>query len=80
LPKVVANVGTSLGTDSAAQYTVGANDPALYRNVLVETLTPATAGADLPEAPAALLLPLGGLGAAAGVVLTVRRRRRTRLG
>jgi hypothetical protein len=42
LPKPITTAGTVLGTNSGAQYTVGATDPALYRNILVETLQPST--------------------------------------
>jgi hypothetical protein len=41
LPKPIEPVGTKVGTGSA-QYTVGAKDPALYRNILTMHLTSAT--------------------------------------
>ncbi|HEY5198296.1 MAG TPA: Ig-like domain-containing protein [Solirubrobacteraceae bacterium] len=34
IPKPIVNAGTVLGTDSTMPYTVGATDPALYRNIL----------------------------------------------
>ena len=40
LPKPITSAGTALGT--AGQYTIGANDPALYRNILTMTLNSAT--------------------------------------
>jgi hypothetical protein len=42
LPKVIAAAGTSLGTDAASPYTVGATDPVACRNILTETLTSST--------------------------------------
>jgi hypothetical protein len=45
LPKSIATVGTTVGTNISAQYTIGANDPALYRNILTATLTSATSSA-----------------------------------
>ena len=41
LPKTVANAGTGVGTGSS-QWTIGSSDPALYRSILVTTLTSAT--------------------------------------
>jgi large repetitive protein len=41
LPKPIENAGTAVGTGSS-QWTVGTTDPALYRNILVTTLTSAT--------------------------------------
>ena len=38
LPKPVETAGTTIGTNPAAPYTVGATDPALYRNILTVTL------------------------------------------
>jgi hypothetical protein len=38
IPKTIANAGTTLGTNSADQYTIGATDPVAYRNILVDTL------------------------------------------
>ena len=75
LPKTFATVGSSLGTNSAAQYTPGAQDPVLYRNIMVQTLTPIAASlppTSLPEAPQLLLLPLSGL--AVGWFVLRRRR------
>lgn len=40
LPKPVETVGMTVGTDPSALYTVGADDPALYRNILKVTLEP----------------------------------------
>jgi hypothetical protein len=34
LPKPITTVGTVLGTNPEARYTIGAKDPALYRNIL----------------------------------------------
>ncbi len=42
LPKPIENTGTVLGTNPLARYTVGAKDPALYRNILTANLTSAT--------------------------------------
>ncbi len=42
LPKPVTAAGTVLGTNSSAKYTIGAKDPALYRNILTLHLTSAT--------------------------------------
>jgi hypothetical protein len=42
LPKPIEKAGTVLGTDAAARYTIGAKDPALYRNILTVNLTSAT--------------------------------------
>lgn len=39
LPKPITTAGTVLGTNGGAQYTVGTTDPALYRNILTDTLT-----------------------------------------
>jgi hypothetical protein len=75
LPKPITNAGTVLGT-GASQYTVGATDPALYRNILTVTLFSTPNDAATPEAPLAVLLPLAGL-AMAGVAVLLRRRRRT---
>jgi hypothetical protein len=76
IPKTIANAGTVLGTNSSDLYTIGADDPALYRNILTVTLDPSVPnGGDTPEAPAVLLLPLSAL-AVGGVVLVVMRRRR----
>jgi hypothetical protein len=42
LPKPITSAGTKLGTNAAAQYTVGEKDPALYRDILTMDLTPST--------------------------------------
>ncbi len=39
LPKPIEPAGTKLGTNASAQYTVGAKDPALYRNILTVPLS-----------------------------------------
>ena len=41
-PKPIINAGTVMGTNAAAPWTVGATDPALYRNILSVTLTSST--------------------------------------
>jgi hypothetical protein len=38
LPKPITTVGTVLGTNPADRYTIGAKDPALYRNILTVSL------------------------------------------
>jgi hypothetical protein len=42
VPKSIATVGSVIGTNPNALYTVGANDPALYRNILAVNLTAAS--------------------------------------
>jgi hypothetical protein len=42
LPKPITTVGTVLGTNPADRYTIGAKDPALYRNILTLNLKAAT--------------------------------------
>jgi hypothetical protein len=42
LPKPVTAAGTVLGINEAAQYTIGAKDPAIYRNILTSHLTSET--------------------------------------
>jgi hypothetical protein len=42
LPKPVEKAGKELGTNPAERYTIGAKDPALYRNILTVHLTSAT--------------------------------------
>ncbi len=42
LPKPITSSGTVLGTNSTQQYTIGATDPALYRNILTAQLTSTT--------------------------------------
>lgn len=39
-PKPLPTVGTSMGTDASDQFTVAANEPALYRSILTVTLRP----------------------------------------
>ena len=41
LPKSISTAGSSIGTGSS-QYTIGATEPALYRNILVVTLSSST--------------------------------------
>ena len=76
LPKPITAAGTVLGTDPSSQYTVGATDPALYRNILTVTLDATPNDGATPEAPLALLLPLAGLAVGTVAVLVSRRRRR----
>jgi hypothetical protein len=42
LPKPIEKAGTVVGTNSAARYTIGAKDPALYRNILTLYLSSST--------------------------------------
>jgi hypothetical protein len=42
LPKPIVNAGTVVGTNASAPYTVGATDPALYRNIMSVRLTSMT--------------------------------------
>jgi hypothetical protein len=42
LPKPITTAGTVLGTNPSARYTIGAKDPALYRNILTLHLDIAT--------------------------------------
>jgi hypothetical protein len=42
LPKPVEKAGTVLGTNASDRYTIGAKDPALYRNILTLHLSSAT--------------------------------------
>jgi hypothetical protein len=42
LPKPIVNAGTVVGTNASAPYTVGATDPALYRNIMTVHLTSVT--------------------------------------
>ncbi len=42
LPKPVEKAGKEFGTNPAERYTIGAKDPALYRNILTMQLTSAT--------------------------------------
>ena len=73
MPKPIASAGTVLGTGST-KYTIGATDPALYRNILTVTLNAQPNDAAAPEAPFVLLLPVTGL-AVGGVAVYLRRRR-----
>jgi hypothetical protein len=41
-PKPIVNAGTVLGTSTATPWTVGATDPALYRNIMTVTLNSST--------------------------------------
>ncbi len=41
-PKPIVSAGTVLGNNASALYTVGANDPALYRNILTMSLGSST--------------------------------------
>jgi len=76
IPKTIAPVGTVLGTNGSDLYTIGANDPALYRNILVVTLDPSVPnGGDAPEAPVTLLLPLTAVAVGGAWLLVMRRRR-----
>ncbi len=81
-PKPVPVAGSVLGDGQggAPTWTVGADDPALYRSILTVTLTPSTGpGTGTPEVPAAILLPLAALGlCGVAVVRTTRRRKRHR--
>ena len=74
LPKPITTVGTVARAPGRRQYTVGATDPALYRNILTVTLTATPNDAATPEAPLTVLLPLAGALVAAVVVLLRRRR------
>ena len=76
-PKPLPKVGAVLGTDLVNQYTVGAHDPALYRNILTVTVTaskPGRAGSEVRTS--------GGGAVAVGLLLGgaffETRRRRTR--
>jgi hypothetical protein len=81
IPKTIAAVGSVLGTNGSALYTIGANDPALYRNILVVTLDPSVPnGGEAPEAPLALLLPFVAVGVGGAWLLVLRRRRRAPAG
>jgi Putative Ig domain/Bacterial Ig-like domain (group 3) len=42
LPKPIEKAGTVVGTNSAARYTIGAKDPALYRDILTMQLSSST--------------------------------------
>ncbi len=79
-PKPVVPAGTQLGDGQggAPVWTIGVNDPELYRSILTVTLDPVPpAGA--PESPVAILLPLIGLLFGGGAYwYTVRRRRPVR--
>jgi hypothetical protein len=75
-PKPLPVDGASIGTGTTP-WTVTADDPALYRDILTETLQPgsATPPASTPESPVTVALPLLGLAAIGGGVLITRRRR-----
>jgi hypothetical protein len=78
-PKPIPLVGTTLGDGQggAPTWTVGANDPALYRNILTVTLT-LSPGNQLPESPVVVALPVVALaGGGAVIFLTTTRRRRS---
>ncbi len=80
-PKPIPLAGAVLGDGQggAPTWTVQPDDPALYRSILTVSLTPSEPGADAPEVPAAILLPLAALllcGSAVGY--SARRRRRSR--
>jgi hypothetical protein len=78
-PKPVPVVGNVLGDGQggAPTWTVGADDPALYRSILTVTLLPSSPGTGTPEAPVAVLLPMAGLlTGGIGVAYATRRRRR----
>jgi hypothetical protein len=80
-PKPVPVVGAVLGDGQggAPTWTVGADDPALYRNILTVTLTPGgQPGTDLPESPSVVLFPLLAIGVGVGAVVVTSRRRRLR--
>jgi len=78
LPKPITTAGATvkLGTNGSDQYTVEDTDPALYRNILTVTLSPPQSPL-VPEAPEAILLPLGALLLLGGVVYGARRRRKS---
>jgi hypothetical protein len=42
LPKPVTSAGSTLGTNTSAPYTIGAKDPAIYRNILTMQLASST--------------------------------------
>jgi hypothetical protein len=77
LPKSIQTAGTVLGTNSAAQYTIGTTDPALYRNILTVTLT-VSPQSDLPESPIDSLFPLIAFVLLGSGVVVLRRRRSPR--
>ncbi len=80
-PKPVPVVGSVLGDGQggAPTWTVGADDPALYRNILTVTLTATTQPPpDLPESPLTVLLPVLAMGVGVGAVVITSRRRRLR--
>jgi hypothetical protein len=79
-PKPIPVDGTVLGDGQggAPTWTVGADDAALYRNILTATLTPSgSPGTGTPEAPVSILIPLAGIFTIGlGVTYATRRRRR----
>ncbi len=61
-PKPVATDGDVLGTNPSATYTVGPNDPALYRNILTMTLSSSTSprvGTNVAVTPSSNLVTYG---------------------
>jgi hypothetical protein len=77
-PKPIPLVGTTLGDGQggAPTWTVEANDPALYRNILTVTLT-LSPGNQLPESPVVVALPVVALLGGVGVIFLTTRRRRS---
>jgi hypothetical protein len=75
-PKPIPVVGTVLGDQQggAPQWTVEADDPALYRSILTVNLQPVPP-AEAPEAPNVLLLPIAAVLLAGFAVFFMRRRR-----
>jgi hypothetical protein len=76
-PKPLPAVGSVVGTNTAAQWTVTKSDPALYRDILTVTLTPQVA-AQTPESPLVVALPLLAFGTIGAWMLFLRRRYRQR--
>lgn len=71
IPKSIAPAGSVLGTGSS-QYTIGATDPALYRNILAVTLTSATSpGVPTTTAVSSNVSPTPTLGSPVTYVATV---------
>jgi len=78
LPAPIDPAGTVVGTDANARYTIGASDPALYRNILTVQLDPSTGPpAATPEAPNLLMLGGAGIVVFGSATVYSRRRRRT---
>ena len=78
LPKPISPAGTAVGTNSSAPYTIGATDPALYRNILTVTLSVSPAAAT-PESPLSVGLPLLAVLLLGGSLFVFRRRRAVRV-